>query len=449
MLKQYLKSLIVFLLTCEAKMVLKKYHPRIVAITGTVGKTATKDAIAAALSAFFSVRKSEKSFNSEIGVPFAILGLRNPWNNPFRWLLALLKGAATGIFLASPDPAERDKYPEWLVLEVGADKPGDISSLGALLQPDVAVITRFAEVPVHIEFFPSVSSLLKEKSALAQSLKDSGLLVLGSDDRDIAALSEGARGLPVPTRQTGKRVVCFGTTERAEVRGSHYAVRYGGDGFPDGIVFRVQVGGTSLPLSVSGVLGAHQMQPFLAALAVCFGEGLNLVKAAEQLSLFEPPRGRMRLLAGINGSLIIDDSYNSSPVALAEALSALGSLTVAGRKIAVLGDMRELGEYAEAEHKKGGALAASSSVLLCTVGALGAGFAEGAREAGMNPENIIQCRDSRGAGEKTAEIVRQGDVVLIKGSQAVRMERAVAALLAEPSRAAELLVRQEKEWKSR
>ena len=438
MLKQYLKSLVVFLLTCEAKLVLKKYHPRIVAITGTVGKTATKDAVATALSAFFSVRKSEKSFNTEIGVPLTILGLQNPWNNPFLWLLALLKG----LFLISATSykLQATSYPQWLVLEVGADKPGDISSLATWLRPDVAVSTSTAEVPVHSEFFPSVSALLKEKSALARSVKDGGLLILGSDDKEVAALSEVVRE---------RRVVCFGTTERAEVRGSHYAVRYGTDGFPEGMLFRVQIGGASLPLSVSNVLGAHQMQPFLAALAVCFSEGLNLVQAAERLSHFLPPRGRMRLLRGINSSLIIDDSYNSSPVALTDALSALGSLEISGRKIAVLGDMRELGEHAAEEHRKGGALAASSCSVLYTVGTLAAGFAEGARGAGMSRENITQCRDSREAGEMTAGLVRQGDVVLIKGSQAVRMERAVKELLAEPARAAELLVRKEREWERR
>ncbi|MEK7137197.1 MAG: Mur ligase family protein, partial [Patescibacteria group bacterium] len=363
-------------LTLEAQAVLRKYHPRIVAVTGTVGKTTTKDAIAAALSAFFSVRKSEKSFNSEIGVPLTILGARNPWHNPFRWFSVLLKGLFLSV-LSIKDKGLKIKdcrYPHWLVLEVGADKPGDISSLAAWLCPDVSVITRFAEVPVHIESFPSVASLLEEKATLIHSAKEKGLVVLGSDDEEVAALQSAARG---------RQVVYFGTTDIAEVCGSHYAVRYGESGFPEGIVFRAQVGGTSLPLSVSGALGMHQMQPLLAACAVCVGLGLNLVRAAEQLSSFEPPRGRMRLLHGVNGSLIIDDSYNSSPVALREALAALASLEVRGRKIAVLGDMLELGEYSDEEHKKSGALAASSCDILCTVGAFAKGFAVGAREAGM------------------------------------------------------------------
>lgn len=440
-MKSFLKSFIIRILAAEAKTVLKKYHPRIVAVTGTVGKTATKDAIAAALSAFFSVRKSEKSFNSEIGVPLTILGLPNGWHNPFIWAGTILRGFLLPFSRRSTLNAKR--YPDWLVLEIGADKPGDISSLAHWLCPDVAVITRFAKAPVHIEFFPSVTALLQEKATLIHFAKEKGLIVLGSDDEDIAALQSAARG---------RRVMCFGTANGAEVCGSHYAVRYGADGFPEGIIFRADSGGISLPLSVSGALGAHYMQPLLAALAVSAGLGLNLVQAAERLSAFEPPRGRMRLLRGKNGSLIIDDSYNSSPVALHEALAALQALTPpagGGRKIAVLGDMLELGEYASAEHKKGGALAASSCALLFTVGARAEGFASGAREAEMKPEQIIECRDSREAGERISAIIHAGDIVLIKGSQGVRMERAVTALLAEPARASELLVRQEKEWERR
>lgn len=440
-MKKYLKSLIVFLLTWEAQAVLRRYRPRIVAITGTVGKTAAKDAIAAALAAFFSVRKSEKSFNSEIGVPLTILGARNPWRNPFRWLRVLLDGFL--LISSKRFTLNAKRYPERLVLEVGADRPGDISSLARWLRPDVAVITRFAEVPVHIEFFPSASALKKEKAALIDFVKEDGFLVLGSDDREVAALRGAARG---------RRVFSFGVSNGAEVRGSHYAVRCGKDGVPEGILFRADVNGNSLPFFIKGVLGEHAMQPTLAALAVCLGEGLNLVTAAQRLASYEPPFGRMRLLGGVNKSLIIDDSYNSSPAALHAALSALGSLQTpagGGRKIAVLGDMLELGKYAAEEHQKAGGLAAAVCDILCTVGALAREIAAGAFAAGMEPEKIKRYGDSIKAGEWLAKTLRQGDVALIKGSQGVRMERAVKKALVEPERAKELLVRQDKEWERR
>ena len=139
------KNLVVAVITLEARAVLRKYKPKIVAITGSVGKTSTKDAIYAALARGGRVRKSEKSFNSEIGLPLTILGVPNAWHNPLRWLQNIVDGLFLLVLTV--------EYPEWLVLEVGADRPGDIRSLAAWLPVDIAVITRLPEIPVHVEFF--------------------------------------------------------------------------------------------------------------------------------------------------------------------------------------------------------------------------------------------------------------------------------------------------------
>src|SRR3989338_6438454 len=138
---------VVLLLTAQARAVLRKYHPHIIAVTGSVGKTSTKDAIYTVLSSKFFVRKSEKSFNSDVGVPLTILGCKNAWNNPFLWAKNLLEGFALLIL--------KNHYPKWLVLEVGADRPGDIRKLARWLKPDVVVITALPDVPVHVEFFDS------------------------------------------------------------------------------------------------------------------------------------------------------------------------------------------------------------------------------------------------------------------------------------------------------
>src|SRR5690606_26085163 len=124
----------------QAKTILSKYKPKVVAITGSVGKTSTKDAVYLVLTNFFTVRKSQKSFNSEIGVPLTIIGCGSGWNSAYLWLKNILKGFSLIIF--------KHKYPEWLVLEVGADRPGDIKSIAKWLKPDVVVITRISEVPV-------------------------------------------------------------------------------------------------------------------------------------------------------------------------------------------------------------------------------------------------------------------------------------------------------------
>src|SRR3989339_2092923 len=174
-MKKAFKKIIVFIITWQAKLIIKKYNPKIIAITGSVGKTSTKDAIFTILSKFKIVRKSQKSFNSEIGLPLTILGSENGWNDPFIWLENIIHGFYLILW--------KQSYPEYLVLEVGVGKPGDIkNNVAPWLNPDMVVITRFPDKPVHVEFFESVESIIEEKSALAFALKKDGILVLNHDD---------------------------------------------------------------------------------------------------------------------------------------------------------------------------------------------------------------------------------------------------------------------------
>ena len=141
-MKNILKKIIIYKITTLARLVLLKYKPKIVAVTGNVGKTSTKDAIYTVLSSEFFVRKSEKSFNSDIGVPLTILGCHNGWSNPILWIKIIIRGIELVVF--------KNKYPQWLVLEVGADRPGDIKNITEWIKPDVVVVTRFGEVPCKV-----------------------------------------------------------------------------------------------------------------------------------------------------------------------------------------------------------------------------------------------------------------------------------------------------------
>lgn len=433
-MKERIKKLVVAVLTAEAKKTLNRRRPRIVAITGTVGKTTTKDAIAATLALFFSVRKSEKSFNSDFGVPLTILGLKTGGGNPLLWLKNMLIGAFRAFFSFG-------EYPEWLVLEVGAGEPGDIPRFGNLLSPDVAVITHFSDVPVHVEYFTSPEAIVEEKTALALAVREGGIVVLGVDD---------AQAANIKARVPRRHVVTYGVGEGKEVRGLHYAVQYEKDGtsprLPSGFSFSVQVGGVAFPISVKHLLGEHFMEPFLAAFAVASALRLNLLELPRAFRDLGSSRGRMHLVAGVNHSLLIDDSYNASPVAVAAALKTLHALETNGRKIAILGDMAELGTFSAKAHRDIGAHAARSSHTLLLVGALAQGIREGALAAGMKREQIRSFGTSVEAGNAFRSEARAGDIILIKGSQSVRMERAVKALMAEPARAGELLVRQEADW---
>jgi UDP-N-acetylmuramyl pentapeptide synthase len=427
-----LKRILVAILTFEARMMLKRYAPRIIAITGSVGKTTTKDAVYAAIAASMYVRKSEKSFNSELGVPLTILGLENAWRNPVRWLLNIVVGAFRVIV---PRP-----YPAWLVLEVGADRPGDIRRIAAWLRPDVAVLTGVPDMPAHVEYFASTDELVKEKRSLADYLAAGGKLVLNGDDARMRELLDTHRGA----------CVLYGFDAQNQYRASHDEILYEGDE-PTGVTFRFEHDGSSLPVAVYGALGRPRVYAALAALAVAEIVGVDAVAAARELSHWSPPPGRMRIIEGIRGAVIVDDTYNASPAAVRAALDTLRHIGHAKRKIAVLGDMLELGKLSAEAHRSVGEYAAVSASLLWTAGLRAHGIADGARAAGML-ESKIREFDQHGvatAGSELARELKPGDVVLVKGSQAMRTERIVHALMAHPERSAELLVRQESEWAKR
>ncbi len=433
-MKEILKKIIIFILEAEAKLVLKKYKPKIVAITGSVGKTSTKDAVYAVLSKFYFVRKSEKSFNSEIGLPLTILGAPNGWGSAWAWIKNIFHGLELILL--------NNKYPEWLVLEIGADKPGDIKRISKWLYADVVVITRISSTPVHIEFFKSLNHLIEEKSYLLNTVKKNGLAVLNADDSIVSELKH----------KTKNRVVTFGWNEEANIQASNIQIlytKYKGRQVPDGINFKINYSGNSLPVVIEGVFGQNHVCAALVALSIAHGLELNMVTAIEALRSYDAPPGRMRLLEGVKDAFVIDDTYNSSPVAAEAALKTLGEIKTSGRKIAALGDMLELGKHTEEAHRNLGKIAGKIVDILVTVGPRSKFIVDGALDSLLPEKNIFQFEDSRKAGKFIEQLVEAGDIVLVKGSQGMRMERATQEIMAHPEDRENLLVRQEEEWLNR
>src|SRR3989344_1533746 len=426
-MKTPLRKTISFILKVESQLVLSKYKPKIIAITGSIGKTSTKDAIYAVISKISYVRKSEKSYNSELGLPLTILGCANAWNSPLGWLKNILKGFW---LFAWPH-----RYPKWLVLEVGVGKPKDMLRTAIFLKTDAVIITAIGETPSHIEFFESRKHLIEEKSGLIKTLKKDGLLILNADDEAVLEMKE----------KTRNRSVTFGWKEGADVQGSGESISYDKEGKPQGIIFRVDEGGNSLPVTIDGVFGKNHIYASLAALALSYGFKWNMLDATNALKNYDVPPGRMRLLEGRNGTLIIDDTYNSSPFACESALKTLGEVK-GDRKVAILGDMLELGKHTEEEHKNIGKIAKENSDVLLVVGPRAEKIKAGATEAGMNPMNIFEFSNSYQAGEFIKTFVKKGDLILIKGSQGMRMERVVAEILLDKKNQSKLLVRQDPEW---
>lgn len=429
-MKSIFKNIVVSILEKESRLVIKKYKPRVIAVTGSVGKTSTKDAIFAVIGEALIARKSIKSFNSEIGLPLTILNCENGWSNPLIWIKNIFRGI---VLILTPN-----HYPKWLVLEIGAGKPGDISRATNIITPDIAVVTRLGDVPVHVEYFKSPDELYEEKAQLVKALNPTGLLVANSDDERVLAMREKTKAM----------LYTFGLGKDAMFRATNINIAYE-NGAPVGTTFKLEYDGNVLPVSMRGVLGVQPVYSALASIAVGAYLKLNMVDIIGRLSSHISPPGRMRIISGIKGSTIIDDTYNASPVASMAAIDALRDIKTKGRKIVVLGDMLELGKFTIDEHKKVGQEAGGFADMIIAVGPRAKYIVEGALLANMSEKNIIEFDSSRLAGKHLEGILGQGDIVLVKGSQGMRMERVVEEIMAEPERAGEMLVRQEDEWKAK
>ncbi|MCX6787994.1 MAG: UDP-N-acetylmuramoyl-tripeptide--D-alanyl-D-alanine ligase [Candidatus Kaiserbacteria bacterium] len=421
-MKKILRIIVASTLALIARAVVRRYRPSIVMVTGSVGKTSTKDAVAAVLSARFFVRKSDKNFNSEFGVPFTILGVQSPWGNPFAWF-SVAKSALALLTLPN-------HYPNMLVLEVGADRPGDLARIACMATPDVVVVTRLPEIPVHVEAYASPDAVREEEFSPAYALPAAAPLIVLADD--LYALDMAMR--------TSARIISYGCADSATARVCD-AGFYEVEGGVAGMRANVNVEGEEGSLIVKGSVGMTQLLPAAAALAAARAFLIPLPEALHALESYDPPPGRGRLLAGKNGSVIIDDSYNASPAATEEALATLKAFPHAKRRIAVLGDMLELGRYSVMEHERIGALVRASADVLVAVGIRARAFATSAGNM-----EVMVFDTAAAAAAALSDLVRAGDVILVKGSQSIRTERIVEALLANPADVARL-VRQEKAWK--
>lgn len=426
-MKLFLRNIVTAIMAWETRMVLLKYKPRIIVVGGSVGKTSTKDTIFTVIEKTLVARKSSKSFNSEIGVPLTVLGCENGWSNPLLWARNIFQGAL--LFVT------REHYPRWLVLEVGVGKPGDMAKTMQDIAPDVVVLTRFGSVPAHVEFFKSPAEVFEEKMQMVKALKPSGMLIVNVDDEKMLTARE----------KTKAKSITYGLGKEAMFRGTNVKTVYK-SGQPVGTTFKLEYNGGVFPVLISGALGVQHVYSALAALATGVYLKQNIVDMTLLLSDHESPPGRMKIIQGIKETTIIDDSYNSSPIAAEVALDVLKGLKTKGKKIVVLGDMLELGKFTLEEHRKLGAQAGSVADYLFVVGPRAKYLVEGALSHDMSEKNIIEFDDAKGAGKYLEGILEKGDIVLVKGSQSMRMERAVLEIMAHPEDAEMLLVRQEEEW---
>lgn len=406
-----------------ARAIVAKYRPIIVMVTGSVGKTSTKDAVAAALSPRYHIRASEKSYNSEFGVPLTIIGAKNPWENASAWIRVIQEALA---LILLPN-----HYPQLLVLEVGADSPGDLARILSIATPDAVVVTMLPEIPVHVEAYATPQAVRDEEFQPAYALSAGCPLIVNADDVHARKMAS----------RLSANVVTVGYAEDADVRIEEPAFTN------KGMEAQVHTCGKHYSVVAAGALGRTQLYAPAMGLALATTLHMKTDEALAGLRAYTPPPGRARILKGLRGSTLIDDSYNASPAAVEEALKGL-SLVPGGRRIVAIGDMLELGRYSVSEHERVGRLVAQHADVVVTVGERSRALRDSAVHAGVKEECALGFANSKEAATALTELVQEGDVMLIKGSQSMRMERIAEALLADESDA-HLLVRQDREWKRR
>ncbi len=354
-----------------------RFDPMVVGVTGSIAKTSTKEQIAQVLAQRWTVLRNQANENNEIGLP-----------------LTLLRLAPTD---------------DVAVLEMGMYTPGDIAVLADLAQPRVGVVT--AVRPTHLARAGSIDAIERGKRELVEALPVGGTAVLNADDERVTRMAE---------RRSGQlRVLRYGFSNAADVTAAD--IESLGE---NGMQFTLQIGGGATPARIPA-LGRHSVHNALAAAAVGHALGLDaatIVSGLEQP--FSVPHRSTLVRAG--DWRILDDTYNAAPDSMAAALDLLASLP--GRRIAVLGEMLELGDLSDDAHRKVGAHAAQAAQVLVAIGPFASLYSQGARDAGMSAADIIETRDRAAALSSLEHNLRPGDVVLVKASRGAELDLLVDEL---------------------
>ena len=428
-----MRKLIQLKLKILSQLILKKYKPEIIGITGSVGKTGAKEAVYAVLSSKYNVRRNVKNYNNEIGLPLTIIGSESPGKSIIGWILVFIKAIKLILII-------NKNYPKILILEMATDKPGDMKYLNKIAKCRIGIITRIGSS--HIKYFNSIKNIAKEKSLLIKNLPQSGTAILNYDDELTLAMKE----------LTNANILTYGLREGSKVRAREIALSLNKSiNAYDlvGISFKISYENSIIPVILPNIISKSSVYSVLIGACAGIIYDVNLIAISQSIKNINMPKGRMNAIRGIKNTLIIDDSYNSSPESSMVAIDSIKDIPLRANaeKYAVLGDMLELGSYSEEWHKQVGKYLAKAGIdKLITVGERSRDIDRGALDAGMASNNIFHFSNLRQAGIFIQNRIKEGDLILVKGSQGVRMEKIVLEIMAEPLRAPELLIRQDKQW---
>lgn len=402
-----------------ARKRLRKLSPKVIGISGSVGKTSTKEAIAHILSSQFRVLKSDSSYNTDFGIYLTILEEKSGMSSLSSWIKVLFSALKKTYMRVDPI--------DFLILEMGTDQPGDMQVLLDIIVPDIAVMTRISENHFSEGQFPSLESMFHEDVLLQKSVlaKETGHIFMNVDDVYQKEFIE--------LHKDNSHLHTYSLTQEV---GGEEAVQM----TKEGLAFMWETLELHAP-----IVGPWHAEVLLPAIHVARFCGIRDQTIVESCATFRLPAGRMNSIPGKHGETIIDSSYNASPLAVMKAVKLLGTYT--GRRIFVFGNMNELGDQSDMLHEEVGTYFPGNVDILLTVGEGPILSTKRAIALGFSADAVHHFKTSDEAALFYETIAHHDDIVLVKGSQnRVRLEKFIKHMMKEPHRASELLVRQSEEW---
>lgn len=394
-----------------AAALIRKYKPTIICITGSVGKTSTKEAVSCALSTSFRIRKTSRNYNNDFGVPITVIGGFESEEG----ILSLCRMLVYGLWQLYFS----SKFPEVLVVEVGAGKIGEIERIAKWLKPNIVVVTNLPHFPSHLGVFGSKEMLIREKKFIVDAMNKQGKLIIDKDEANAEHFYDKSPG----------KIIFF--NGRKFIENSNYEITYKDVGdytYPIGFKFDVDIEQSDKRIEFNGFLGIQNVKAI--GIAVTVAEQLHCEADRILLGIqkYRPECGRLRIITEQNVDItVLDDTFNASPYAIENSVKTLLSLRKSGeqRRIAVLGDMLKLGKDAEDIHRETAIDQISKVDILVTVGNISGVW----QEYNSNRHHLNRhFKNSLNAAYYIEKIQKEGDLILFKGGHLTRLEKAVAYL---------------------
>lgn len=426
-----------YLLRQLTRIAVARYHPEVIAICGSVGKTTAREIIYRVLSARFAVRRDLRGYQNILGYTLAVLGIRAHGFKVIPWTAEILKGLRVALFDTNP--------PQIVLAPLAFDRLGAGAEAATYIRPRHAVLLNVEKS--HLEYFPSPEAIVEEQLRLLQAVPREGTVIINADDPYASLLR----------RKVQSKIITIGFEERADFMAEIDEIAFvldadrwiseGGDA-KTSMGFKVTYRGARVPVRLPNLIGYNLVYGVMAALATGVIYGISLEEGTSRLLTMKPWPGRLSLLRGVRNTVIIDDTFNASEYSMINALETLERVRTKNRRVVVLGDVLELGLYAEPIHTKIGQKAAKSADLMITVGRDSelAGLAY--INSGRSREAWKHCEGLHELDRVLRETIRSGDVLLFKGSQDMRIEKAIIPFLECPSRDRDKLVRQAPHWQT-